>query len=71
MQMSCGREFQRQGEERLKALDPMVVKWADGVVCWMAEEDLRVQEGVWKDTKVLGYERPLKVRSTILNSIWY
>ena len=36
--MSGGREFHRRGADRLKALDPMVVK--------LAEEDRRVREGV-------------------------
>ena len=47
VQMSGGREFQRLGTDRLKALDPMVVRLADGVKSWMAEEDRRVWEGVW------------------------
>ena len=38
-----GREFQRLGADRLKALDPMVVRLADGVKSWMIEEDRRVQ----------------------------
>ena len=41
-----GREFQRRGAKRLKALDPMVVKQKGGAVRWMEAEDLRVQEGV-------------------------
>ena len=44
--MSGGREFQRRGAERLKALDPMVVERAGGTVGWMEEEDLRVRKGV-------------------------
>ena len=44
--MSGGREFQRQGADLLKALDPMVVKLADGAEIWLAEEDWRVREGV-------------------------
>ena len=44
--MSCEREFQRRGAERLRDLDPMVAKWADSIVSWMAEEDLRVREVV-------------------------
>ena len=39
-------EFQRLGEDRLKALDPMVVRLADGAKSWMVEEDWRVWEGV-------------------------
>lgn len=34
--MSCGAEC------GLEAEDPTVVKWADGVVSWMAEEDVGV-----------------------------
>ena len=41
--MSGRREFQRWGVDRLKALDPMVVKLAES---WLAEEDQRVQDGV-------------------------
>ena len=44
--MSGGREFQRQGADRLKALDPMVVKLADGAKSWLVEEDKRVRECV-------------------------
>ena len=47
VKMSGGREFQRLGAERLKALNPMVVRLADGVKSWMVEEDRRVREGVW------------------------
>ena len=32
--------------DRLKALDLMVVKLADGVKSWMTEEDRREREGV-------------------------
>ena len=59
--MSGGREFQRRGAERLKALDPMVVrrgaerlkaldpmvvKLKGGAVRWREAEDLRVRMGV-------------------------
>ena len=47
VQMSGGREFQRLGADRLKALDPMVVRLADGAKSWIVEQDERVQEGVW------------------------
>ena len=47
VRMSSGREFQRLGADRMKALDPMVVRLADGVKSWMVEEDRRVREGVW------------------------
>ena len=47
VRMSGGREFQRLGADRLKALDPMVVRLADGVKSLMVEEDRRVREGVW------------------------
>ena len=33
--MSGGREFQRLGADLLKALDPMVVRLADGAKSWM------------------------------------
>ena len=59
-EVSGGREFQRLGADRLKALDPMVVRLADGAKSWMIEEDWRVQEGVWiwiSDMMVPGYER--------------
>ena len=46
LRMSCGREFQRWGAEWLKALDPMVVRRAEGTVSWKAEEDRRAREGV-------------------------
>ena len=42
--MSGGREFQRLGADRPKALDPMVVRLADEVKSWMVEEDRRVLE---------------------------
>lgn len=42
-QMSGGREFQRQGAERLKALDPMVDIRVGGIVRLMEEDDLRVR----------------------------
>lgn len=44
--MPCGREFQRRGAEQLNALDPLLVKRADGVVSWTAGEYLRVQVGL-------------------------
>ena len=47
VQMSGGREFQRLGADQLKALDPMVVRLADGAKSWIVEQDERVQEGVW------------------------
>lgn len=46
VQRSGGREFQRRGADWLKALDPMVVKLADGAKSWMTEEDRRVRERV-------------------------
>ena len=46
VRLSGGREFQRLGADRLKALDPVVVRLADGVKSWMVEEDRRVREGV-------------------------
>lgn len=39
-----GREFQRRGAERLKALLPMVVRRAGGTDRRMVEEDLRERE---------------------------
>ena len=39
-----GREFQREGAERLKALLPIVVRRTRGTVRRMLEEDLRVRE---------------------------
>jgi len=33
LRMSCGREFQRQGAEWLKALDPMVKDQVNASVC--------------------------------------
>ena len=35
------------GGSWLKALDPMVVRFADGAKSWMVEEDRSVREGVW------------------------
>lgn len=58
------REGSVGGTERLKTLDLMVDKLADGVVSWMAEVDLRVRvwvcrcEVVQKDAKELSYEGP-------------
>lgn len=46
LQMSCGTEC------GLGAEDPTVVKWADGVVSWMAEEDVGVQ--MWSFAKYKG-----------------
>jgi len=51
--MSGGREFQRRGAERLKALeslDPMVDRRAGGTVRSMEETDLRDREGmlIWR-----------------------
>ena len=37
--MSGGREFQRRGAERLKALDPLVDRHAGGTVRLMEEAD--------------------------------
>ena len=45
--MSGGREFQRPEADRLKVLDPMVVRLTDGAKSWMVEEDWRIQKGVW------------------------
>lgn len=72
LRMSGGREFQRRGAERLKALNPMVVKRARGTVRWMVEEDLRVREDVlmWRSSERYRGARlwmALKVRSKILN----
>ena len=39
-----GREFQREGAERLKALQPIEVRRTRGTVRRMLEEDLRVRE---------------------------
>ena len=47
VRMSSGGEFQRLGADRLKALDPMVVRLADVVKSWRVEEDRRVRDGVW------------------------
>ena len=44
--MSGGREFQKLGADRLKALDPMMARLGDGVKSWMVEEDRRVRESV-------------------------
>ena len=44
--MSGGREFQRRGAERLKALDPMVDRRAGGTVRLMEEADLRDRVGI-------------------------
>ena len=44
--MSGGREFQRRGAERLKALDPMEDKRNEGTVRLMEEADLRDRVGV-------------------------
>ena len=46
VRMSGGREFHRRGADRLKALDPMVVKMEDGAESWLVEEDWSVREGV-------------------------
>ena len=46
VQMSSGREFQRLGADQLKALDPMMVRLADGAKSQMVEEDWRVWERV-------------------------
>ena len=43
--MSGGREFQRWGAERLKALAPMVDRRAGGTTRLMEETDLRDREG--------------------------
>ena len=74
VRMSSGREFQRLGADRMKALDPMVVRLADGVKSWMVEEDRRVREGVWIWVSSARYDgsklgRILKVRSRILKSM--
>ena len=53
VRMSGGREFHRRGADRLKALDPMVVKLADGAKSWLAEED---REIVQRDMMVPGCE---------------
>ena len=44
--MSGGREFQRRGAERLKALSPMVDSRAGGTVRLMEEADLRDRVGM-------------------------
>ncbi|XP_049912952.1 HERV-H LTR-associating protein 2 isoform X2 [Epinephelus moara] len=41
-----GREFQRQGAERLKALDPVVDRREEGTMRLMEEADLSIREGV-------------------------
>ena len=69
--MLGGREFQRRGAERLKALAPMVVRWAGGTVRLMDEADLSDREGVlmWRRSERYGGERlwmALKVWSRIL-----
>ena len=69
--MSGGREFQRRGAERLKALDPMVVKRAGGMLRLREDEDLRVRLGLLMRRRSLRYSgarlwRALKVRSRIL-----
>ena len=46
VRMSGGRELHRWGADQLKALDPMVVKLADGAKSWLAQEDQRVREGM-------------------------
>ena len=47
VRLSGGRECQSLGADHLKALDPIVVRLADGAKSWMVEEDRRVREGVW------------------------
>ncbi|KAK3507955.1 hypothetical protein QTP70_005046 [Hemibagrus guttatus] len=42
--VDSGRLFQRRGAERLNARSPMVDSQADGVVSWLAKEDLSVRE---------------------------
>ena len=44
--ISGGREFQRRGAERLKALDPMVDRRAGGIFRVMEEADLRDRVGI-------------------------
>ena len=44
--ISGGREFQRWGAERLKALEPMVDRRAGGTFRVMEEADLRDREGI-------------------------
>ena len=44
--MSGGREFQRRGAERLKALAPMVDRRAGGMMRLVEEEDLRHRVGI-------------------------
>ena len=44
--MSGGREFQRLGAERLKALAPMVDRRAGGMLRLMEEADLRERVGI-------------------------
>ena len=41
VRMSSGREFQRVGADRLNALDPMMIRLADGAKSWIEEEDRR------------------------------
>ena len=43
VRMSGGREFQRLGAGRLKALEPLGLGWQKR---WMVKEDWRVWEGV-------------------------
>ncbi len=72
--MSGGREFQRRGAERLKALDPMVDRRAEGTVRLMEEADLSAREGVlmWRRSERYGGARlwmALNVWSSILKSM--
>ena len=58
VQMSSGREFQRLEVDWQKALDPMVVRLADGVKSWRIGGCWRVCEygSVQRDMMVPGYE---------------
>ena len=66
-----GREFQRRGAVREKALSPNVLRRDDGMVRVRVEEDRRVREGRWGMRRSDRYGgarwwRALKVRSSIL-----
>ena len=76
LRISGGREFQRWGAERLKALDPIVVRRAGGTVRLMEEADLRGRPGVlmWRRSVRYGGVRlwmALNVSTRVLNCIRY
>ena len=51
--MSGGRGFQRRDAERLKALDPMVVKQKGAAVRWKEARHLRVHVGGFRGVVLL------------------